>query len=189
MANLGEMFNPLKQYASKIADVFSKASYTGAEMYGSASHPAPPEAIKGILGFTPGVGDAISAYDAYESAKHGNWADAVLNGVGVLPFVPGLGGVIKHIPTPDWNKVRKQSTFPLGDWFEEGRMIRPEVEQLAFDAQSLSPIDRMATLRAMKEKSSGKIRYAWPSGAALHSDVGRQLNLNPDDWTHVEFYP
>ena len=43
----------------------------------------------------PGIGDAISAYDTYKSFKEGNYGESVLNAVGVLPFIPSLGGVTK----------------------------------------------------------------------------------------------
>lgn len=63
----------------------------------------PTELAKGLLGFTPGIGDAISAYDAVQSAREGDYLGAALNGVGVLPFVPGIAGVVtKHT---DWPKI------------------------------------------------------------------------------------
>jgi hypothetical protein len=88
-----------KRYASKIANVLSDAVSTGAEMYGSASQPAPPEVVKGALSFAPVAGDAISAYDAYDAAKQGNYGEAALNAAGLLPFVPSLGGVLKKKQT------------------------------------------------------------------------------------------
>lgn len=55
----------------------------------------PTELAKGLLGFTPIVGDAISGYDAIQSARQGNYGEAALNGLGLLPFVPALGGMTK----------------------------------------------------------------------------------------------
>lgn len=43
----------------------------------------------------PGTGDAISAYDAWEALKKGNYGEAALNAVGVIPLVPAFGGVIR----------------------------------------------------------------------------------------------
>lgn len=54
----------------------------------------PTELAKGLLGFTPVVGDAISGYDAIQSARQGDYLGAALNGVGLLPFVPSMGGVV-----------------------------------------------------------------------------------------------
>ena len=45
----------------------------------------------------PGIGDAISAYDAYKAFKEGNYGEAGLNALGILPFVPSLGGMTKDI--------------------------------------------------------------------------------------------
>lgn len=52
---------------------------------------------KGLLSFTPGVGDAISGYDAVQSARQGNYGEAALNGMGLLPFVPSMGGSITRV--------------------------------------------------------------------------------------------
>lgn len=60
--------------------------------------PGGPTALaKGLLGFVPGVGDAISGYDAIQSAREGNYGEAALNAVGLLPFVPSLGGMTQII--------------------------------------------------------------------------------------------
>ena len=85
---------------SKLASILKDSVMQSAEMYGSASQPAPPEVVKGVLGFAPVAGDAISAYDAYDAAKQGNYGEAALNAVGLLPFVPSLGaGIISSMKT------------------------------------------------------------------------------------------
>ena len=56
-----------------------------------------PQIAKGLLGVLPGSGDAIAGYDAMQSAKEGNYGEAALNGVGLLPFVPAMGGMIKPL--------------------------------------------------------------------------------------------
>ena len=43
----------------------------------------------------PGTGDAISGYDAWEALKKGNYGEAALNAVGVLPGIPAMAGVIR----------------------------------------------------------------------------------------------
>ena len=95
----GLLDTPKRIYKSLLDAVAS-----GAEMYGSASQPTPPEVVKGVLGFTPVAGDAISAYDAYDAAKQGNYGEAALNAVGLLPFVPSLGGIVR-------NKALEQSAL------------------------------------------------------------------------------
>jgi hypothetical protein len=55
-----------------------------------------PKVANALLSALPISGDAISGYDAFHSAKEGNYGEAALNAVGLLPFVPSLGGVIKQ---------------------------------------------------------------------------------------------
>lgn len=47
---------------------------------------------KTALGFTPVVGDALSAYDALDALGQGNYGDAALAALGLLPFIPNIGG-------------------------------------------------------------------------------------------------
>lgn len=54
-----------------------------------------PSIAKGLLSFIPGPGDAIAAHDAYQDARKGDYLGAALNGVGLLPFIPAIGGMIK----------------------------------------------------------------------------------------------
>jgi hypothetical protein len=49
-----------------------------------------PENIKLAASFLPVVGDAISGYDAVQAAREGNYSDALLFGLGILPFVPSM---------------------------------------------------------------------------------------------------
>lgn len=50
---------------------------------------------KSVGGVLPGIGDAISAYDAYKAFQEGNYVEAGLDALGVLPFIPSLGGITK----------------------------------------------------------------------------------------------
>lgn len=63
------------------------------------------EAAKLGLGFTPVVGDIMSGYDAVQAARQGNYGEAALNAVGVLPFVPSLAGVFIGKNAKTWNKA------------------------------------------------------------------------------------
>jgi hypothetical protein len=56
----------------------------------------PQEQIKGGLSAMPIIGDAISGYDAYHAAKKGNYGESALNAAGLLPFIPGMAGIIKN---------------------------------------------------------------------------------------------
>lgn len=50
----------------------------------------------------PGIGDAISVYDTAKSLKEGNYGEAGLNALGILPFIPSLGGITKNIKNLDF---------------------------------------------------------------------------------------
>jgi len=51
--------------------------------------------VNTAISLTPGAGDVQSGYEAVQSAKQGNWGEAGLNALGVLPFIPALGGMTK----------------------------------------------------------------------------------------------
>ena len=83
------------------------------------------EAAKGMLGFTPVVGDVISGYDALQALKQGNYGEAALNAVGLLPFVPSMAGVVgknlpRELPLKDYGPGFSRFTKPL----PEGRLYR-----------------------------------------------------------------
>lgn len=48
------------------------------------------DVAKTALGFTPVIGDLLSGYDAMQAAREGNYGDAMLMGLGLLPLVPSL---------------------------------------------------------------------------------------------------
>ena len=50
--------------------------------------------VNTAISLTPGAGDVQSGYEAVQSAKEGKWGEAGLNALGVLPFIPALGGII-----------------------------------------------------------------------------------------------
>ena len=51
--------------------------------------------VNTAIGFTPVVGDIQSGVEAIRSAMKGNYGEAALNAVGLLPFVPALGGMTR----------------------------------------------------------------------------------------------
>lgn len=61
------------------------------------------------VGLTPVFGDVMSAKDAFDSALKGEYGEAILNGIGVLPFIPSLAGIIKNSPLKDATELFKPS--------------------------------------------------------------------------------
>jgi len=59
-------------------------------------NPKTKEVMNFLTGFIPGAGDVQSGLMAAKDIKNKKYADALLNGAGLLPFVPALGGVIKN---------------------------------------------------------------------------------------------
>ena len=57
--------------------------------------------VNTAISLTPGAGDLQSAFEAYKSGQQGNWGEAGLNALGVLPFVPALGGMTKGVKAVD----------------------------------------------------------------------------------------
>ena len=78
-------------------------------------NPKTKEVMNFFTGFIPGAGDVQSGLMAAEDIKNKKYADALLNGAGLLPFVPALGGVVKG---------SKLINIPLSD-IEHGESIMP----------------------------------------------------------------
>mgnify|MGYP000143151900 CR=1 FL=1 len=72
---------------------------------GYASPEVATDVVKTALGFTPVVGDIMSGYDAVQAARQGNYGEAALNAVGLLPFVPSLAGIFVGKGSKTWNKA------------------------------------------------------------------------------------
>ena len=59
------------------------------------SDPQAEAYLKLAADFTPGFSDAMSAKDAYEAIMAGNYGEAALAGLGILPFIPNITRLIK----------------------------------------------------------------------------------------------
>ena len=54
------------------------------------------DAMKGMFGLLPaGAGDVASGLLAADDVRRGDYMNAALNGVGVLPFIPSMAGMVK----------------------------------------------------------------------------------------------
>lgn len=71
-------------------------------------------AFEGLLNvnqFLPVTGDIQSGIMAAQDVKKGNYGSAALNSLGLLPFIPAMGGVLKDI-----NPLRSWMPNPRGGW-------------------------------------------------------------------------
>lgn len=110
----------------------------------------------------PVLSDLMSGILAADDARKGEWGSAALNAAGLIPFLPGLGGIIKDIPPMPWDKSGRTS-IPVGI-----NPTRSEIAEL-FKEQD--------TLRMLQPKNPGPPVYMWPADAALHHEIGNALDL------------
>lgn len=79
------------------------------------------ESIKGLLGATPGVGDVIAADDAINYAKQGQYGMSALAGVGALPLIPSMVGMVgkgAKIADPDFLKAANATKSKVKTQYE-----------------------------------------------------------------------
>lgn len=74
-----------QQMSSDRRDAMARELQAG----GAFNMPDPYTVASGL----PIVGDAISGYEAVQSARQGDWAGAGLNALGMLPLVPAMGSI------------------------------------------------------------------------------------------------
>lgn len=91
----------------------------------------PAERVKGGASALPVVGDAISGYDAYQSAKQGDYLGAALNAVGLLPLIPGLAGVTKYVRRSQDVNTPFSEGIPYAMFLEAGDNAGSTLEKLS----------------------------------------------------------
>lgn len=131
-----------------------------------------------LASMTPNpIGDVASLGLAADDVRRGNYGDAALNAVGVLPFVPAMGGLIKDIPAPKWLKDRV--SIPVG--------INPTQSELAELFRAEKQNSGYQDLRVLRPEKEGGTFYMWPASDALHQDVGAFFKLKPSDYKHQQW--
>jgi hypothetical protein len=101
---------------------------------GYASPEQVTDVAKTALGFTPIVGDVMAGYDAIQAARQGNYGEAALNAVGLLPFVPPMAGIFVGKGSKTWNKamndlaqdLEKRGMSPEKIWEVTGNFKSPD---------------------------------------------------------------
>jgi hypothetical protein len=84
------------------------------------------ENAKFINSFMPISGDIQSGIQAIDDVKNKKYASALLNGLGVLPAVPALGGVLKNPALQEAAKSHFGTTF----WPQETGYIMDDLSRL-----------------------------------------------------------
>lgn len=98
-------FNSLKAAAAQ----FLKDAMPGGALNAEWT-PSNVENAKFAAGFTPILGDAISAYDTVKAMKEGNYPEAALSAAGMLPFVPGVTKAAKNIVSGTATPIKQGRT-------------------------------------------------------------------------------
>lgn len=92
------------------------------------------DAIFGLGGIVPGVGDAVSAAEAKYRYDQGDMLGAGLAGVGALPLVPSIAGMFVGKGSKTWDvlknaeavKMEKAGVDPRKIWAETGNWKAPD---------------------------------------------------------------
>lgn len=124
--------------------------------------PSHVEAIKTALSFTPIVGDAISAYDAYKSALAGNYGDAALNALGVLPFVPGMVSkapaiaekAVSKVPLSEMRLTKERGYYGYPDGSSKGMLVYMPPQKFLDLAMQGADVEKRAS--SMKKFDANK---------------------------------
>lgn len=152
------------------------------------------ERFKGGASVLPVVGDAISGYDAYQSFKQGNYGEAALNAIGMLPMIPGLAGVIKKTNADDIAKQLDDykmshtapgpDNAPLHDLTGNGNIYPSDVysrNAVQYYGTGDDFLDRqtfgLAALYKNKPDAMIDIYRAVPKGV--------KTDINPGDWVTI----
>lgn len=132
------------------------------------------ESVQGLLGGTPIVGDVQSGLLAANDISKGNYGDAALNGIGLLPFVPSMAGITAYHATPNFFK-NFDSKF-LGSTTDAGELGR------GFYSSTDEAIGRNAKhLMKIDADVANPVQLSYPSwGADKRKLLAEHLKINSD---------
>jgi len=168
---------------------------------GYASTEQASDVAKTALGFTPVVGDIMSGYDAVQAARQGNYGEAALNAIGLLPFVPSLAGVFVGRGSKTWNQtmndlarqMETQGANAEQIWEKTGNFRSPDGNwrQEVSDAAAKFRTNFDASAPSKANNYVGKIEgpiggmYTHPELYAAYPDLlrtDRMMVLKQPDW-------
>lgn len=142
----------------------------------------PTERIKGGASAIPVVGDAISGYDAYQAFKQGNYGEAALNAIGLLPMIPTLGMVTKTHTDDILDAIKSNGNgsygirvIPHGDPTPNiGDVLNPSRKWV--DGDMLDKQLRGTSTMGLKSKSENSILDAF-NKLGIHQFPGKRENI------------
>lgn len=150
--------------------------------------------VNTAISLTPGAGDLQSGYEAVRSANEGKWGEAGLNALGVLPFVPALGGMTKGAKAIDEIETAYRGSHtapsrefgaPLHDLTGSGQMYPDDVysaNAVRYYGTGDTRLDKesFALAQRMRNKPDElvEIYRAVPNDANITA-------INPGDWITI----
>lgn len=143
-------------------------------------NPQTQEAMNLVAGFIPGAGDVQSGLMAAQDVKNKKYAQALLDSVGLLPFIPAMGGIIskdiaKNINIPI--TLPKTPEFHAAVEGTTGANITPEGLSMALQRYQKPEQELEQSVRTgvfYLPEGSAQSKYYKGSGAAGGAYGGKQ---------------
>lgn len=119
------------------------------------------------------VGDVASGLMAVDDIRKGNYGDAALNGLGLLPFVPAMGGVLDDVAKIYGKNVNIYSKPSVG---EIGKMLKDQRDA-----------GIVGSVRLLKDPDTGKV-IGFNGSDATHDDVMEYLKKHMPQSSRYEVF-
>jgi len=133
--------------------------------------------VKGGLSPLPVIGDAISGYDAYQSAKKGNYGEAALNAIGLLPLIPGLAGTIKNVGQSELLQ-KIASSDDIKKWAKNSKVVDSQGNPLTLYHGTTSDFDKFNTSISEMGTHFGPVGQANQFTVGVEGGNVRPVHLN-----------
>ena len=152
--------------------------------------------VNTAISLTPGAGDVQSGYEAVQSAKEGKWGEAGLNALGVLPFIPALGGIMVGKSSKTWDaiaaaeaakrleagedaaQVYKETGYAIAPW---DKQLRKEISDASAEMTPANWKKTMPHISLAAEESNIESVFKHPELYNAYPEFkNTDIVLNPD---------
>lgn len=119
------------------------------------------------------VGDVASGLLAVDDLRKGDYGSAALNSIGLLPFVPAMGGVLDDVAKIYGKNVDIYAKPSLG---EIGKILRDQRNT-----------GMNGSVRLLKDPKTGKVT-AWNGSDATHDDIMEYMKSHMPQESRYEIF-
>jgi len=133
-----------------------------------------PLAAELLVDFTPVVGDVKAGIEAADYFNKGEYGNAALAGVGVLPFIPPLAGIVKKSASNSYREM-------FGD--EAKKVIREDAENFAKELKKFG-FQAEVTHSGSKLGPSSYVKVFDPQTGRFFNDPFRFSNHSKGSFQH-----